>query len=98
MSDRVEELRANLPPGRPRVGVTWMGAAGGPFVVTAVLPGGPADGKLRVGDVLVAVAGEHVTDAIRLVKAIQAHDGKTLEVTVRRDGLEVTEPVHVSSY
>jgi PDZ domain-containing protein len=57
-------------------------------VVSSVEPGAPADGKLEVGDVMVAVDGEVVhtaTDVGRIVRSKPV--GTAVPMTVRRSGV-----------
>lgn len=59
--------------------------------VADVLPGTPADGVLRAGDIIVGVNGERVPTDDALVEAI---DGTAaLRLSVRRDGTTVTRTV-----
>jgi Lon-like protease len=70
------------------VPVSGMGA-----VVTAVQKGAPADGKLRVGDVITAVDGQPITLADQLGPIVRSRPaGEPVTFTVDRDGkpLEVT--------
>jgi hypothetical protein len=71
---------------RPKLGVAMAYMVGLGLVVGAVLPGGPADGKLRVGDVILEAAGEAITDAGKFNSLIEAHAGGSLELKVRRNG------------
>jgi len=58
--------------------------ATGLLVVRAVLPGGPADGKLKVGDVVLYVGDEPVHDHVTLEGALDAHVGEELELKLAR--------------
>ncbi len=62
----------------------------GLLVVQEVLPGGPADGKLRIGDVVLAVNGAPVFDHVVMEGALDEHVGETLSLKVARRG-EVEE-------
>ncbi len=62
----------------------------GSVVVLGVLPGGPADGKLQTGDVIVAADGRRVTESAALKPIVDAHRGRGLDFTVRRAGREST--------
>ncbi len=58
-------------------------------VVSDVTKGGPAEGKLEKGDVLLAVNGKRAADAAALVEAIRSKKpGSAVVVTVRRSGAE----------
>ncbi|HET6165220.1 MAG TPA: PDZ domain-containing protein [Marmoricola sp.] len=62
--------------------------------VGAVAPDGASAGKLRQGDVLVAVDGKPVTDSTSLVNTIRAMaPGTSTTLTIRRDGAEKTVSV-----
>jgi Lon-like protease len=64
------------------VEVTGQGAE-----VQSVVQGMPADGVLRVGDVVVAVDGEPTATANALVESVRRHQvGDSVSLTVRRDG------------
>lgn len=67
----------------------------GMLVVRQVVPGGPADGKLEVGDVLVKVDGEVVTEFVPLEAALDDHVGAPLAVVVERGGKEVAVELDV---
>ncbi|MGB4136041.1 MAG: PDZ domain-containing protein [Microbacterium sp.] len=56
--------------------------------VVEAIPGSPADGALRAGDIVLAIDGTKVTSAKVLREAIQKSDGAPVELTVRRDGAE----------
>lgn len=59
--------------------------------VRAVTPGGPADGVLEVGDLIVAVDGEAPRTADAATAAIRDRSiGDDVELTVSRDGSEET--------
>ncbi len=58
----------------------------GLLVAQEVLPGGPADGKLRIGDVVLEVNGERVFDHVVLEGALDAHVGEAIDLKVARRG------------
>jgi PDZ domain-containing protein len=65
-------------------------------VILHVLEGAPADGRLRPGDVVVAVDGEPIVAAEELQAEARARDfGDELVLTVRRDGGRVETPVEL---
>ncbi|QDT16362.1 M28 family peptidase [Alienimonas californiensis] len=76
--------------GRPVLGVVPkdLPATGGGVEVDQLAPDGPAvEAGFRVGDVIKAVAGVPVADAVGLSAALSdAKVGQTIEVTVDRDG------------
>jgi len=68
-------------------------AFAGPGVrVVEVMPGSPAEAAgLRPGDVLVALDGAPLADVRGYSRALKSHQaGDTVELTVRRDGEEMT--------
>jgi PDZ domain-containing protein len=69
-----------------RVAVSGDGA-----IVIAVGTGTPAEGKLRIGDVITAIDGETVTlhDQV-ITKVRQHHPGDQIDIRFRRDGAEQT--------
>ncbi len=67
----------------------------GMLVVREVLPDGPAAGRLRVGDVLVSVAGTPVLDFVTLERLLDDAVGQELAVVVERAGARVSAAVPV---
>jgi len=69
--------------------------AGNGVRVMSVQAGGPAaSAGLRVGDVIVAAAGRPVQSPAQLVAVVEATGvGRTLELSVRRDGASLVVPV-----
>ena len=67
----------------------------GLLVAEVVLPEGPADNKLRVGDVLIKVNDEILTQFIRLDAMLDSSVGKTLKVLVQRGGEDVEVDLEV---
>ncbi|MGC5048606.1 YlbL family protein [Micrococcus porci] len=65
------------------------------LAVHATVPGAPAEGILRVGDVILAAAGRSVTDMAGIRAAVDAAGPGDLALTLRRDGAErqVSVPV-----
>ena len=58
----------------------------GMLVVSEVLPGSTADGKLQVGDILVRVNGEYLTEFAPLATVLDDRVGQPVELTVERGG------------
>jgi PDZ domain-containing protein len=60
-------------------------------VVRSVVTGAPAEGRLKVGDVITSVDGRPVTSAQKLVELVQAHKaGDTVTIGYTRDGAAAT--------
>lgn len=64
--------------------------ATGLLVVREVLPGGPAFGKLQVGDVVVTLDGAPINTFIPLEAVLDDHVGQTVTVGVERAGTAVS--------
>lgn len=77
------------------------GAQGGETgaLIGEILPDAPAlDAGLEAGDVVIAIDGHRVTDAIELIVAIRTHEpGQVVELTYLRDGTEHTTKVTLGS-
>lgn len=58
----------------------------GMLVVEEIVPGNVADGHLKVGDILVRVQGDYVTDFVPLEAIIDAQVGQSLGLVVERNG------------
>ena len=67
----------------------------GLLVAEVVLPEGPADSKLRVGDVLVKVNGEILTQFIRLDEILDSSVGDRVKILVQRGGEDVEVELEV---
>ena len=67
----------------------------GMLVVREVLPEGPADGLLRVGDVLLAVEGTPILDFVALEAALDDRVGESVTVRVEREGQPVEAALEV---
>lgn len=67
----------------------------GLLTVAQVLPGGVADGQLHEGDILLALQGKPITHFIALESVLDAQVGKSVTLTVRRQGQDqqLTLPV-----
>ncbi|KIW75565.1 hypothetical protein Z517_10307 [Fonsecaea pedrosoi CBS 271.37] len=66
------------------------------LVAETVLPEGPADGKIQVGDILVKVNEQLLTSFASLDAILDASVGKTVDILLQREGkdLAVTLDVH----
>lgn len=65
-------------------------------VTTQVLPGGPADGLLRSGDIILAIDGTAVDSSSALVEQLQrSGEGDRVTLRVLRDGEERTVTVQL---
>jgi S1-C subfamily serine protease len=67
----------------------------GMLVASEVLPGSTADGKLQVGDILVRINGEYVTEFAPLAAVLDDRVGRSVDLTVERGGSQLyfTVPV-----
>jgi S1-C subfamily serine protease len=69
--------------------------ATGMLVVDEVVPGGPADGKLEVGDILLGVEGVSVTSFTPLDAVVDDHVGREIRVEVERAGQTLSTSIRV---
>ena len=67
---------------RPGAGAGFEPSVG--VVVRSVVPGGPADGKLHVGDLILTAGGREVRDEQALQAIVHAHAGLPLDFRIRR--------------
>ncbi len=58
----------------------------GMLVVSEVLPGSSADGKLQVGDILVKVSGDYLTEFVPLDALLDDRVNRPVELVVERGG------------
>jgi membrane-associated protease RseP (regulator of RpoE activity) len=58
--------------------------------IEAIRPGGPAEGKLKAGDVVVAIDGQLITTREAGRRFAQVTPGEPVTLTIRRDGRELT--------
>jgi len=63
----------------------------GTIVVSEIVPGGPADGQLAPGDIVVRVEGELVNSFLPIETVLDDSVGKTVRFTVERGG----EPIEL---
>jgi len=68
----------------------------GLLVVSDVLPEGVGDGRLRAGDILLALDDEPVADFGALGAALDAAVGGSIELLLERNGARVTESLRVT--
>lgn len=67
----------------------------GMLVVEEILPGGAADGRVKIGDILVRADGDYVTDFVPLEAILDSHVGQSIELTVERNGAVLNIEVDV---
>ncbi len=67
----------------------------GALVVDEVVPGGPADGSLAPGDVLLGLAGAPIRDFAALEALLDTRVGETIPVSIARGGRPVEVPVRI---
>jgi S1-C subfamily serine protease len=67
----------------------------GMLVVEEVVPGGVADGLLKVGDILVRADGDYVTDFVPLAAILDNRIGKPLDLVIERNGQSLEVEVGV---
>ena len=66
------------------------------LVVDSVIPGGPADGLLEPGDVLVRIQGQVVVHFLPMEALLDDHVGKHVSVEIERGGKLLVRNVQVS--
>ena len=81
--------------GSPVIGFAMYPIEGVGILVVQVVPGSSADGKLQAGDVILAAAGQSVSDAPTFKGIEAAHAGQPLELRVLRHKNQVTVSVDV---
>jgi len=70
-----------------------------PTEIGTIVPGSPAEkAGLRIGDRVVAVAGQHVPDFQALVKIVQPSPGKSLVFEIDRKGERLDVPIEVEAH
>ncbi|HUJ40112.1 MAG TPA: RIP metalloprotease RseP [Candidatus Acidoferrales bacterium] len=71
-----------------------LGFPNAPIELDTVVPGKPADrAGLKVDDRIVSVDGSPIVSVDQFLEAIQGSGGKTLQITLLRNGKELTIPV-----
>ena len=68
----------------------------GMLVVENILPGGPADGRLRVGDILVSVNGQQLTGFVPLEAIVDNQVDAEIRLVVERNGERIAQLVTVA--
>lgn len=69
----------------------------GLLVVDQIVPGGPADGKLQVGDILLSIDGTDISAFVPLESVLDDSVGKALTLKLVRGGAPVTTQVTVQN-
>ncbi|MBO87394.1 MAG: hypothetical protein CL927_18760, partial [Deltaproteobacteria bacterium] len=69
--------------------------ATGALVVESTNPGGPADGLLEPGDILMAVNGEALASFVPLEQTFDASVGQTITLSIERGGTAIDVPLTV---
>ena len=67
----------------------------GMLVVSEILPGGVADGRLKVGDIIVEIDGRFVTQFVQLEEILDNRVGESLDLIIERNGEELDVTVEV---
>lgn len=65
------------------------------LVVDQVVPGGPADGHIEPGDVIMRVQGELVTTFIPVEAVLDSNVGSEVELQIERGGKAITTTLSV---
>jgi S1-C subfamily serine protease len=68
----------------------------GMLVVDEIIPGGVSDGKLQIGDILVRVNGDYVTEFVPLAAVLDDHVGEPLQLEVERHGQSVKVDMEIA--
>ncbi|HET6655611.1 MAG TPA: trypsin-like peptidase domain-containing protein, partial [Gammaproteobacteria bacterium] len=71
--------------------------ASGLLVVNEVIPGGPADGKLQPGDILIAIDGRPVTGFTQLARILDGQVGDTITLELQRGDAPLTVQLPVEN-
>lgn len=71
--------------------------ASGLLVVDQVQPGGPADGILQTGDILLSVDNQSISDFVSLEAILDTCIGRTLALRLDRGGVPVSARVRVQN-
>ena len=68
----------------------------GMLVVNEIIPNGASDGKLEIGDILVRVNGDYVTEFVPLEAALDDDVGESLQLEVERSGQTVNLDMEIA--
>ncbi len=68
----------------------------GMLIVYKVLPGGPADGALQTGDILLEVNGEQITDFVPLEAILDDSVGQKVQLKLERNGKLIEQELAVA--
>ncbi|CRG92886.1 Pro-apoptotic serine protease nma111 [Talaromyces islandicus] len=68
------------------------------LVARTTIPEGPADGKIKTGDILLRVNGHLVTKFIALQEILDSHVGQSIPLLVQRHGKDHAVDVAVSDF
>ena len=71
--------------------------ASGLLVVSQIQPGGPADGLLQVGDILLGVEGHPITSFVPLENILDDAIGKTVSLATNRGGVSLSVQLRVGN-
>lgn len=66
------------------------------LVVESILPGGPTDGRLSLGDILIAIDGRPLASFVDLEAHLDDHVGRAISIEVERGGERVEVTVTVA--
>ena len=68
----------------------------GMVVVSEIVPGGPADGRLEPGDVVLRIEGEGVDSFLPIERQLDAHVGEKVVLDVERGGRPISIQLQVA--
>ncbi len=68
----------------------------GMLVVDEIIPDGASDGRLKIGDILVRVNGDYVTEFVPLETVLDDHVGEPLQLEVERNGQSVKVDMEIA--
>jgi S1-C subfamily serine protease len=68
----------------------------GMLVVEQVIPGSPAEGQLEVGDILISVNGDFITEFVPLAAALDDNVGEVVRLALERGGRRIEHEIEVS--